>query len=75
MDAIVEPGRITGRPTQEEAEEAVRTLILWAGDDPDREGLIETPNRVVRSYNEFYAGYDQGCSWVIVSETRHFERV
>lgn len=58
MDAIVENGKKTGRPTQEEAEEAVRTLILWAGDDPDREGLLETPARVVRSYNEFYAGYD-----------------
>jgi GTP cyclohydrolase I len=58
MDAIVESGRKTGRPTQEEAEEAVRTLILWAGDDPDREGLLETPARVARSYNEFYAGYD-----------------
>jgi GTP cyclohydrolase I len=58
MHAIVETGKKTGRPTQEEAEEAVRTLILWAGDDPDREGLLETPARVVRSYNEFYAGYD-----------------
>ena len=66
MDAIVESGRITGRPTQEEAEEAVRTLILWAGDDPDREGLIETPNRVVRSYNEFYAGYDQDPEQVLM---------
>jgi GTP cyclohydrolase I len=58
MDAIVESDRKTGRPTQREAEEAVRTLILWAGDDPDREGLLETPARVARSYNEFYAGYD-----------------
>ena len=66
MDAIVESGRITGLPTQEEAEEAVRTLILWAGDDPDREGLIETPNRVVRSYNEFYAGYDQDPEQVLM---------
>jgi GTP cyclohydrolase IA len=66
MDAIVKSGRITGRPTQEEAEEAVRTLILWAGDDPDREGLIETPNRVVRSYNEFYAGYDQDPEQVLM---------
>jgi GTP cyclohydrolase I len=49
---IVEP-----RPTLEEAEEAVRTLIRWAGDDPRREGLLDTPNRVARSYDEFYAGY------------------
>jgi GTP cyclohydrolase I len=46
-----------GIPTFEEAEEAVRTLIKWAGDDPQREGLIGTPNRVVRSYQEFFAGY------------------
>ncbi|HKV00240.1 MAG TPA: GTP cyclohydrolase I FolE [Vineibacter sp.] len=45
------------KPTRAEAEEAVRTLIRWAGDDPDREGLIGTPDRVVRSYEEFFAGY------------------
>ena len=47
------------KPTREEAEEAVRTLISWAGDDPSREGLIETPKRVVKSYQEFYGGYFQ----------------
>ena len=47
------------KPSREEAEEAVRTLICWTGDDPDREGLIETPDRVVRSYNEFFAGYKE----------------
>jgi len=47
------------RPSREEAEAAVRTLILWAGDDPDREGLRDTPGRVVRSYEEFFAGYLQ----------------
>ncbi|HLG88254.1 MAG TPA: GTP cyclohydrolase I FolE [Alphaproteobacteria bacterium] len=45
------------RPSRAEAEAAVRTLILWAGDDPDREGLRATPERVVRSYEEFFAGY------------------
>ena len=45
------------RPTQAEAEAAVRTLIRWAGDDPDREGLLETPARVARSYGELFAGY------------------
>ena len=44
-------------PSREEAEAAVRTLLLWAGDDPDREGLLGTPDRVVRSYEEFFAGY------------------
>ncbi len=47
----------TIKPTREEAEKAVRTLIRWAGDDPDREGLLDTPSRVVRSYDEFFAGY------------------
>tara|TARA_B100000965_G_scaffold400101_1_gene421379 strand:+ start:595 stop:1173 length:579 start_codon:yes stop_codon:yes gene_type:complete len=50
---------MSSKPTREEAEEAVRTLISWAGDDPTREGLIETPKRVVKSYEEFYAGYTQ----------------
>jgi len=47
------------RPSREEAEEAVRTLIRWAGDDPTREGLVGTPNRVIRAYEEFFAGYDE----------------
>jgi GTP cyclohydrolase I len=46
-----------GKPTQEEAEAAVRTLIRWAGDDPDREGLLDTPKRVTKSYAELFAGY------------------
>ena len=56
MNKIVPP--IDGnKPTRAEAEAAIRTLIQWAGDDPDREGLIDTPSRVVRSYEEFYQGY------------------
>jgi len=47
------------RPTREEAEAAVRTLIRWAGDDPDREGLVDTPQRVIRAYSEFFRGYEQ----------------
>jgi GTP cyclohydrolase I len=46
------------KPTVEEAEAAVRTLIRWAGDNPDREGLVDTPARVVRSYRELFSGYD-----------------
>ena len=45
------------RPTREQAEEAVRTLLRWAGDDPAREGLLGTPDRVVRAYEEWFAGY------------------
>ncbi|MEM7424171.1 MAG: GTP cyclohydrolase I, partial [Pseudomonadota bacterium] len=47
------------RPTEEEARAAVRTLLQWAGDDPDREGLLETPDRVIRAYGEWFAGYEQ----------------
>ena len=46
------------RPSAEEAEAAVRTLIKWAGDDPTREGLIDTPGRVTRSYRELFMGYE-----------------
>jgi len=48
---------IITQPTQSEAEEAVRTLIRWAGDDPSREGLLDTPQRVAKAYREFYKGY------------------
>jgi len=46
------------RPSQADAEAAVRVLIQWAGDDPDREGLLETPGRVARAYKELFAGYE-----------------
>jgi len=45
------------KPTRKQAEEAVRTLISWAGDDPDREGLVDTPRRVVEAYQELFSGY------------------
>jgi GTP cyclohydrolase IA len=51
--------------TRLEAEQAVRTLIEWAGDDPNREGLLETPGRVVRSFHEFFAGYGQNPNEVL----------
>ena len=50
---------LVARPSALEAEEAVRTLLRWAGDDPTREGLVDTPSRVVRAYKEWFAGYDQ----------------
>ena len=56
LDASADPDR---RPTREEAEEAVRTLIRWAGDDPAREGLRETPGRVARAYEDWFSGYGQ----------------
>ena len=54
----VEPAE-TGRPSREEAERAVRTLLRWAGDNPFRDGLADTPSRVVRAYEEFFKGYDE----------------
>jgi GTP cyclohydrolase IA len=48
----------TDRPTRQEAEAAVRTLLRWAGDDPAREGLLDTPARVARAYEEFFSGYE-----------------
>jgi len=66
------PPAPVARPTREEAEEAVRTLIRWAGDNPDREGLIGTPDRVVRSYEEFFAGYQDDPAEIL---QRTFEEV
>ena len=54
----IEQATTVTKPSREEAEEAVRTLICWTGDNPDREGLIETPKRVVKAYEEFFEGYD-----------------
>jgi len=52
-------GRRLNRPSRAEAESAVRTLIRWAGDNPDREGLRGTPSRVARAYEEWFGGYDE----------------
>ena len=60
------------QPTQEQAEEAVRTLLLWAGDDPSREGLQDTPRRVAKAYKEFYKGYDEDAAEIL---DRVFEEV
>jgi len=66
MDEIVNADRPASgpalgdvRPPRSEVEQAVRTLIRWAGDDPDRPGLLETPDRVVRAYEEWFAGYGE----------------
>lgn len=54
-----------GRPTREEAEAAVRTLIAWTGDDPEREGLLDTPRRVVDAYSEFFSGYNLDANKIL----------
>ncbi|MCF6293365.1 MAG: GTP cyclohydrolase I FolE [Robiginitomaculum sp.] len=63
MDAInnevaqLKPATKDHRPSRAEAEDAVRTLLAWAGDDPKREGLLETPTRVVKAFGEWFSGY------------------
>ncbi|HYD86724.1 MAG TPA: GTP cyclohydrolase I FolE [Vitreimonas sp.] len=56
-DAYIEASPPAPRPSRAQAEDAVRTLIRWAGDKPEREGLLQTPARVVRAYEEWFAGY------------------
>ena len=53
------------RPSREDAEDAVRTLLRWAGDDPDREGLLDTPSRVVRAYEEWFSGYSTDTAGIL----------
>ena len=50
---------VVERPSRQEAEEAVRTLLRWAGDDPNREGLLDTPKRVTKAYSEWFRGYGE----------------
>ena len=82
MDAIVKPWPkgpltdhvhkapqpVTPRPSREDAEAAVRTLLAYAGDDPEREGLVETPGRVVDAYGELYQGYNE-CPVDVLDKT------
>ncbi len=70
MDAILKKDselKLDGvkRPSRKQAEEAVRTLIAWAGDDPGREGLLDTPKRVVNAYSEFFSGYNEDPAEVL----------
>jgi GTP cyclohydrolase I len=76
MDAIVtnfpRPEDQTDRPSQKEAEDAVRVLLRWAGDDPEREGLLDTPKRVAKAYRELFSGYELAAEDVL---GRTFEEV
>jgi len=83
MDAVLEritddpelkviPQDAADRPTRAEAEAAVRTLIRWAGDNPAREGLLDTPKRVTKAYEEFFAGYTQNPAEIL---SRTFDEV
>jgi GTP cyclohydrolase I len=82
MDAVVKSlldrpqsqpsGLASPRPTREEAEAAVRVLLRWTGDDPSREGLRDTPKRVVKAFEEFFSGYQEDATSVL---SRVFEEV
>jgi GTP cyclohydrolase I len=76
MDAVVknfpQADYKSDRPSQQEAEDAVRVLLRWAGDDPRREGLVDTPARVAKAYRELFAGYDMDPEDVL---GRTFEEV
>lgn len=78
MDAITDKDKdivradAIKRPSRKEAEDAVRTLLAWTGDDPAREGLLDTPKRVVKAYEEFFAGYEMDPVKVL---SRTFEDV
>ncbi|MEO0398390.1 MAG: GTP cyclohydrolase I FolE [Pseudomonadota bacterium] len=63
---------VSSQPTRAEAEAAVRTLLRWAGDDPTREGLVDTPKRVVKAYEEWFVGYDEDPEDILA---RTFEEV
>lgn len=72
------PRSFTPTVTRDEAEEAVRTLIRWAGDDPHREGLLDTPGRVVRAYEELFSGYEVDPAEVLkrtFSETEGYDDI
>jgi len=68
----IKPAGCVPRPTREKAEQAVSTLIRWSGDDPDREGLVATPARVARAYEEWFSGYQENPDELL---QRTFEEV
>ena len=70
--SVVDGESAIKRPSREDAEKAVRTLIQWAGDDPDREGLLDTPKRVVKAYEEYFQGYNADPEEIL---KRTFEEV
>ncbi len=69
---LAKDARAAKKPSRAEAEAAIRTLLLWAGEDPTREGLLDTPARVVRSYEEFFRGYGEDPVAVLA---RTFEEI
>ncbi len=62
---------MTDRPSKQEAEDAVRTLLRYLGEDPEREGLVKTPSRVIKSYDELFGGYKENISNIL--STKFYE--
>jgi GTP cyclohydrolase IA len=74
-DSVAKPERVE-KPTREQAEAAARTLIAWIGDNPNREGLLDTPERLVRAYQDFFSGYNERPEDVLdrtFGEIGHFD--
>jgi GTP cyclohydrolase I len=67
---VEQDSRPVEKPSREEAMEAVRTLLRWAGDDPSREGLLDTPRRVVKAYGELFSGYDEDAEALLAKVFR-----
>ncbi len=65
--------RLVIRPTRAQAEEAVRTLLRWAGDDPEREGLLDTPARVTKAYGDWFRGYEEDPAAMLQSTFEEVE--
>ncbi len=72
IETEIDDAKALIRPSRHEAEEAVRTLLRWAGDDPSREGLLDTPGRVTRAYGDWFRGYDEDPAAML---QRTFEEV
>jgi hypothetical protein len=75
LDRTKSPRPEAARPSRAEVEAAVRTIIRWTGEDPERDGLIETPARVTRSFEEFFSGYQENPADILEKSLRGDRRV
>ena len=73
LDRAISPGLHAARPSRAEVEAAVRTIIRWTGEDPERDGLVETPARVTRSFEEFFSGYRENPAEMLAKTFEEIE--
>lgn len=71
--AVLRPGHDSKRPSRAEVEEAVRTILRWTGEDPGRDGLLETPARVTRAYEEYFRGYNEDPEAILAKTFEEIE--